>query len=81
MDPRWSRPVSEETMEEISEVPPILYWTLWVSIFGVVAWGMMLLFSRRPWEFGPRELPEPVSSEPQPERPDEEAKDPDLSDP
>ena len=56
---------------EISASPPILYWTLWVSVFAVVAWGMMLLFSRRPWEFGSPDPPEP-NSEPREEEHDEE---------
>jgi len=53
---------------EASAVPPIFYWSLWISVFAVVAWGMMLLFSRRPWEFGTPDLPEPIS-EPEPAEP------------
>ncbi len=48
MDERTEQP--DDTLAgEASPPPPVLYWTMWVSVFAVIAWGLMLLWGRKPW--------------------------------
>ena len=44
---------------DASAPPTLLLMLLWIPVFAVVAWGMMLLFGRRPWDFSPDRLPLP----------------------
>ena len=59
-------PPPPSEMGEATPASPLFLFMLWVPVFAVVAWGMMLLFGRRPWELTD---PDPLGAVPPP--PDE----------
>lgn len=52
-EPRTEQPSEAPTniVGEASDPPMLFLVVMWVPVFAVVAWGMMLLMGRRPWEF------------------------------
>lgn len=59
------QPDAPPPMADVASDPPLLFLAvLWLPAFAVVAWGMMLLFGSKPWEFSNRADAIPVPTPP-----------------